>query len=69
MKTISILLCVAIGVMAFMYVFKFIEKAYKDALADRFLISLKMNLSRDEYETVAYLVEKAYENMSKQSNK
>lgn len=52
MKTISILLCVVIGVMAFMYVFKFIEKAYKDALADRFLISLKMNLSREKFETV-----------------
>ena len=63
MNKILILLWVVVGVAALIYVSKFVGNSYENILAKQFVISLKMNLSKEEYEIVEALIHKAYTNM------
>lgn len=69
MNKILILLWVVAGVAALIYVLKFVGDSYKNIVAERFIISLKMNLSKEEYETLWALINKAHTNMLEKSDK
>ena len=67
MNKTLILLWVVVGVAALIYVLKFVGNAYEHILAKQFIISLEMNLSKEEYEIVEALIHKAYTNMLEKS--